>query len=146
MGGQPPWGQRPRSGKVCGFCFQSCSSHATGLPQLVKTQTISQTSSPLPEEGPRTKSQVLSSLSGVPRLPSQEDWEGSQKGHTVALDLCSAPLSWLCLQQPREEVPGTWQCGQEEGSRGDGAFPIGPSYTAGANKRPRWGSCLDYNQ
>lgn len=66
VGGQPPWRQRPRSGKVCEFCFQSCSRHATGLPQLVKTQTISQTSSPLPEEGPRTKSQALSSLSGVP--------------------------------------------------------------------------------
>lgn len=147
---------------MCGVLLPKLLSPGHVASLTSESVTISHTSFPLTEEGPGTKSQALSSFSGVPHLPSQED---------VALDLyptrlqpALSPAAWggstrllgrlrlsvamSLKERPREPV---WVVGLEgavweERSRGGGTSLIGPSYTTGAKGRPRWGSCLDSSQ
>ena len=125
--GSPHRAPPTTGGKICGVCLLSCSRRTTWLPQLLETSpTISQTFS-----SPRTKDQIPGSqlCQVTPHTPSQEeDWDRSQKGHTVALPLCPAPPSAAQKVRARPLAgPVSTQCGLEGGAGGGGAEEMEPS-------------------
>lgn len=78
------------------------------------------------DQGPNPR---LSALCQVPpHAPSQEDWDRSQKGHTVALPLCPAPPSAAQGGGARPLAgPMSTQCGLEGGCGRRGAEEMEPS-------------------
>lgn len=92
------------------------------------------------DQGPNPR---LSALCQVPPHPPQEDWDRSQKGHTVALTLCPAPPSAAQGGSARHLAgPMSTQCGLEGGCGRRGAEEMEPSpllhHIHHGYRRPRW--------
>ena len=107
------------------------------LPDLLFSQRM--------DQGPNPR---LSALCQVPAPPQEEDWDRSQKGHTVALTLCPAPPSAAQGGSARRLAgPRSTQCGLEGGCgrRGAEETELSPLFHHAhqALQKTQMGSCLD---